>query len=101
MHHKEIGGYLELEHFGGREYYPDAVALNCARNAFAYLIEARHIHEVWIPWFVCASVEQAAGRYDLDVHRYAVDNRLRTGYCPTTRSARRRRGRTTGSSSTR
>lgn len=77
MHHAEIGGYLELEHFGGREYYPDAVALNCARNAFAYLIEARHIHEVWIPWFVCASVEQAAGRYDLDVHRYAVDNRLR------------------------
>ena len=77
MHHAEIGGYLELEHFDGREYYPDAVALNCARNAFAYLIEARHIHDVWIPWFVCASVEQAAGRYDLDVHRYAVDNRLR------------------------
>lgn len=30
---REIGGYLELERFGGEEYHSDALAFNTAINA--------------------------------------------------------------------
>ncbi len=53
---KEIGGYLELEEFQGEEYYPDAVAVNNARNGLLYLIKARGIRKLYIPYYLCDSV---------------------------------------------
>ena len=40
---KEIGGYIELDTYTGKEYHEDAVALNCGRNALIYLIRAKRI----------------------------------------------------------
>ncbi len=53
---KEIGGYLELEEFHGEEYYPDAVALNNARNGLLYLVKGRGIRKLYIPYYLCDSV---------------------------------------------
>ena len=53
---KEIGGYLELEEFRGEEYYPDAVPVNNARNGLLYLIKARNIRKLYIPYYLCDSV---------------------------------------------
>ena len=53
---KEIGGYLELEEFHGEEYYLDAVAVNNARNGLLYLIKARCIRKLYIPYYLCDSV---------------------------------------------
>lgn len=53
---KEIGGYLELEGFFGREYYPDAVPVNNARNGLLYLLKARGIQKLYIPYYLCDSV---------------------------------------------
>lgn len=50
---REIGGYLELECFHGREYHENAIGLNCGRNALAYLIEAYGIKRIFSPSF-CA-----------------------------------------------
>lgn len=41
----DIGGYLGLEEFMGKEYYPDLIALNTGRNALACLIHAKHIRK--------------------------------------------------------
>ena len=66
---KEIGGYLELEDFKGAEYYPDAVPVNNARNGLLYLIKARNIHKLYIPYYLCDSVsglcEREGCSYDL------------------------------------
>ena len=35
---KEIGGYIELDTYTGREYHEGALALNSGRNALIYLI---------------------------------------------------------------
>ena len=40
---KEIGGYMERETYRLPMRHEGAVALNCGRNALAYLIEARNI----------------------------------------------------------
>lgn len=56
MSMKEIGGYLELEDFQGKEYYPDAVAVNNARNGLSYLIKTRNIRKLYIPHYLCDSV---------------------------------------------
>ena len=38
---QEIGGYLELEVFHGKEYYPDLVKVNLGRTALCWLLESR------------------------------------------------------------
>ena len=75
---KEIGGYLELEHFYGEEYHADLLALDCARNALAYLIEARGITTLWIPTFLCSSVPMVAKKYGVDVKTYPIN----ADFCP-------------------
>ena len=40
---QEIGGYLELEVFHGKEYYPDLVKVNLGRTALCWLLESRKI----------------------------------------------------------
>lgn len=69
----EMGGYFELEKFAGEEYHAEALALNCARNCLAYLIEARNITSLWVPNWLCASVDNTALRYNVAIHHYDVN----------------------------
>jgi hypothetical protein len=80
MHHEEIGGYLELEHFGGREYHESALALNTARSCLLYLVEARGIERMWVPAFLCDSVPQSLAAAGVEVLPYEVREDLRPDY---------------------
>ena len=40
---KEYGGYIEFETFHGKMLHENAVALNCGRNALAYLCKAKKL----------------------------------------------------------
>ncbi len=59
---KEIGGYLELEEFSGKEYYPNAIPVNNARNGLLYLLKARKIQKLFIPYYLCDSVSSLCER---------------------------------------
>ena len=59
---KEIGGYLEYEENSSEMLYSDAIHLNCAKNCLVYLIKARDIKKIYIPYFLCDVVEKA---YDM------------------------------------
>lgn len=59
---KEIGGYFGLEEFSGKELYSDLIAVNSARNALAYLIKARKIEKLYIPYYLCDSVSGVCDR---------------------------------------
>ena len=53
---KEIGGYIELDTYRLPMLHEGALALNCGRNALAYLICKRGIRKLRIPRFICDSV---------------------------------------------
>jgi len=74
---KEYGGYLALDEYDGEEYHGKSIALNCGRNALAYLIESKNIKRIHLPYFLCESVSNVCSRYNLNVEYYRVDARLR------------------------
>ncbi len=59
---REIGGYIELDTYHLPMLHEGAIALNCGRNALAYLLKARKIKRLWIPKFICDSVTQVCER---------------------------------------
>jgi len=73
---KEIGGYLELEELGGREYYPELYKVNLGRTALLWLIESRKIERLILPYFLCDSVAEVCTGDALSVEYYHLDRDL-------------------------
>ena len=69
---KEIGGYIELDTYRLPMLHEGAVALNCGRNALAYLLRARRIKRLWIPKFICDSVTGVCEREGIPYSLYSV-----------------------------
>ena len=74
---KEIGGYIELDNFSGQEYHKNAVALNCARNCLAYLIESKKISKLFVPYYLCYSVMTVAAKYEVACEYYNVNEKFK------------------------
>ncbi len=74
MEQKEIGGYFGLESLVSKEYYPNLIALNNARNALLYLLKARNIKKLYIPYFLCDSVSKLCDRYGYVCEYYHIDS---------------------------
>lgn len=70
---KEIGGYFGLEQLISREYYPGLKKLNSARNALLYLLKARNIRKLYIPYFLCDTVSALCDRYGYVYEYYFID----------------------------
>lgn len=73
---KEFGGYLELEHFCGAEYHADAVGVNSGRNALLYILKARNIRKIYIPYFVCDAVCNVCAENGVHYSRYCINDRF-------------------------
>ena len=69
---KEIGGYFELEHFDGKSFHENGIALNSGRGCLSYLTELRQIKTIWIPDFMCDSVSNCFKRDGVFVHEYSI-----------------------------
>ena len=69
---REIGGYIEIEHFSGPILHAEAAALNCARAALTLLLRAREIKRLLIPRFICESVTGACERAGVPYTLYGV-----------------------------
>jgi len=74
----EIGGYMELEHFTGKEYYPDLFRVNLGRTALAHLLQRLDCGRIFIPQYICDSVFLAAQQAGFEVVFYSIDENL----CP-------------------
>lgn len=70
---KEIGGYIELDRYCLPMLHDGAVALNCGRNALAYLIEARNIKKIKLPYFMCDSVFEVCRKYGAEMSFYHIN----------------------------
>lgn len=73
---EEIGGYIEFEKNDGPMLHEEALALNSARNALAYLIRAKGIRRIALPNFLCDSVTRLCIACQTDVVFYEVDSSL-------------------------
>ena len=77
---KEIGGYLELDIYTGSMLHQDGILLNCGRNALAYLLKAKDIKRIWLPYFLCDSVFNVCKKYGVEIVYYHInDNWLPVG----------------------
>ena len=74
---KEIGGYMELEHFRGEEKYGDLYKFNLGRTAFVWLLRNIEHDRVFIPEYICDSVPVSAEKAGFNVVRYRLDEELR------------------------
>lgn len=70
---QEFGGYIELDRYSLPLLHDGAIALNCARNALAYLIKARQIKRILIPKFLCDSVQKVCEREGVQVKYYSIN----------------------------
>ena len=72
---KEIGGYIELDTYRHTMLHEDALLLNCGRNALAYLLEARGIKKLYLPYFLCDSLVNVCRKYDVEVVNYHIGDK--------------------------
>ena len=79
---QEIGGYLELEVFHGKEYYPDLVKVNLGRTALCWLLESRKIETLYLPFFLCDSVIDICLRQGIHVNFYSLNEDLTPALSP-------------------
>lgn len=70
---KEIGGYLELDRQCGSIFHDNAIALNCGRAALEYIIRAKKIKKLYIPYFCCDSVVQPCRRCGIEYEYYHIN----------------------------
>lgn len=77
---REIGGYLELEHFSGPMLHEGDVALNCGRACLEYLAELRDIRTIWLPDFLCSSVPGLCRKIGVEARTYRVGEGFRPVY---------------------
>lgn len=70
---KEYGGYIELDTYRQPMLHEGALALNCGRNCLAYLIEARQIRTILLPYLLCDSVIDLCHKYNVKINFYHID----------------------------
>lgn len=69
---KEIGGYIELDTYRLPMLHEGALALNCGRNALAFLLRVRKIERLYIPRFICDSVTGVCEREGVPYTLYPI-----------------------------
>ncbi len=70
---REIGGYFGFEELIHNEYYPNLIALNTARAALMYVIKARGIRKLYIPFYLCSSVSDMLNHEGCEYKCYNID----------------------------
>ncbi|MBN2396544.1 MAG: hypothetical protein JXC36_08840 [Candidatus Atribacteria bacterium] len=70
---KEIGGYFGLEQLMSNENYKDLIPLNNGRNALLYLLKARNINKIYIPYCLVNVVSEMCSRNGYSFKYYNVD----------------------------
>lgn len=70
---KEIGGYIELDDIEGKEYHNKAIALNSGRHCLEYLIKAKNIKKMYIPYFLCSAIKKVCEKCNCEFEYYSID----------------------------
>lgn len=69
---KEIGGYIELEHNFLPMLHEEAIALNSGTSCLSYIICAKKITKIRIPYFLCDCVKNVCRRQGVKIRLYNI-----------------------------
>lgn len=74
---REIGGYFEFE-LGtqNKEYHSNTISLNTGRNAFEYILLVKNISKVYVPYYMCDVMLEAAKKHEISIDFYRIDNKF-------------------------
>ncbi len=67
---------MEFDRTHGNEYHSSAIALNSGRHCLQYLILAKHIKKLYIPYHLCASVRGICEKTGCDYEYYNIDGHM-------------------------
>lgn len=73
---KPIGGYFELELNSGKQYHAKALSLNLGRSAFEYLLRARKVKLVYLPYYTCDVMLQTVKKLGLHHEFYHINEKM-------------------------
>jgi hypothetical protein len=73
---KEIGGYFGLELKRGKEYYPDAIKLNSARNCLKYILLAQKPTKLYMPYYMDKSMIEDSLRELVEYSFYNINEKF-------------------------
>lgn len=79
---REIGGYMELEHFTGQEYYQGLPKVNLGRTALVWLLRSVKCEELYMPYYICDTVTDAVLNEGVRVVNYHLDEDLQPVFEP-------------------
>ncbi len=69
---REIGGYIEFEHYHRPMLHENGIKLNCGRNALAYLLEAYDVAKIAMPRFMCDSCDGVLKNHHAAIQYYSI-----------------------------
>ena len=70
---KEIGGYFGLEQLVSNEYYKGLIPLNNARYSLLYLLKAKNIKKIYLPYYLVNVVREMCSNYDYNFELYHIE----------------------------
>jgi hypothetical protein len=73
---RPIGGFFGLEVRQGSPWYPDALALNTARNCLEYVLEAKRYRKIYLPAYSCDVLFEPLRRRNVEFELYSIDESL-------------------------
>lgn len=71
-----IGGFFELELNSGIEYHSNAIKLNFSRSGFEYIIKAKNIQKVYMPYYTCEVMISPLSKTKTEFEFYHIDKNL-------------------------
>lgn len=73
---KEIGGYFELELNSLSEFHEKAIKLNLGRTAFEYILRAKKVQKVFLPYYACEVILETIRKAGAEHEFYHIDKSL-------------------------
>ncbi|MGL2964086.1 hypothetical protein ACSVH2_09745 [Flavobacterium sp. RSB2_4_14] len=68
-----IGGYFELETNLISEYHSNGIAINTARNALEYILRAKKVQKIYLPYYTCDVLLEPLKKLQLQYEFYTID----------------------------
>lgn len=72
MNQNEIGGFIEFEHFSGKEYHKNCVCLNSGVSCLSYLIKVYNIKTIYLPYYLCDSIKEVCEKNNVTYYYYNI-----------------------------
>jgi|SRR5665647_53003 len=69
----EIGGYFGLEINNGIEYHSNAIHLNTGRNCLEYILRAKQIKKIYVPYYTCDVILEPIKKLGIVYEFYSID----------------------------